>query len=147
MRGGAKVETVQEAVAGVGALLDVVRDTRGVERLAHGAAAETPVASAAAGDEWIRAREPLGRILGDLAIVDRRRPKPPRGAHSSTKPPPMQNPMIPVRPVQSSRAVRKARAASMSLAAVRSTPASAWVSPNALWMPCAGDKRSGAELC
>jgi hypothetical protein len=39
---------------------------------------------------------------------------PPLGAESNAKPPPMQKPMIPIGPLQSSRPARNARAASMS---------------------------------
>ena len=38
----------------------------------------------------------------------------PRVAQSSAKPPPMQKPMIPIRPLQSSCAARNPRAASIS---------------------------------
>ena len=70
----AGVEAVQEAVAGVRVLLDVVRDARCAQRLLEslGAAAQAAVAGAVAGDDRAGPHEPLGGVLGDLAVVDRR---------------------------------------------------------------------------
>src|ERR1039458_5012339 len=68
-------DVVQEAVAGVRVLLDIVSHARLTEGLLQtlGPAAQHPVAPAEASDDRTRARQPLAPVPGSLAIVDRRR--------------------------------------------------------------------------